>query len=106
MNRNQVCLVLSLGLVALAILCCSPVSANSELDSLADKLANSLSVVNNKLGFQGATPSGSSLTAVAAEEEMKKLYDNIEKLLSDARQRAAISRSASVTSKIDSLRLI
>ena len=84
----------------------SSADSDAELDNLAAKFSNSLSVVNNKLGFADSKSQPVAPNAREAEELLSQLYNNLESLLADARQRSALARSSLLSSRIDTLRLV
>lgn len=79
-------------------------SFDTEMDSLAEMFSNSLAKVNSKLG--GPTGSGAQVESSSeADVKMRDLYSQLEKVLMEARQLSANSRSALISSNINTLRI-
>jgi len=74
-------------------------NSDAELDSLTAQFSSSLGSINDKLGFKDGSGQISP-SAADAEEQLKKLYHNIETMMTEARREAALSRSMMVSKLI------
>lgn len=82
-----------------------PVQADIEFDNLALQFQNGFGLASEKLGIALGTNQPPQ-NVQEADKRMRDLYVAIERILMDARQRAANVRSSLISTAIERLRLI
>ena len=108
-HRNEVHmpLVLCTAIVLLLQLVPSATRAedNIEIDALVNRFQSGIGSISGKLGQASPEVEGQSDVA-SLEREMRELYTNLERGLTEARQKVANERSTVISERIAQLKLI